>query len=133
MNVLALSDEATGITYNSNTIGEHINSYFANIGKQLADNITGGVSRHGQSYENVMNNNNDSITNTLFTRNELTKVIKCIDVNKLSGMNEIRSEVFIHAIKEEMDRMLKIYNQSILCSIFPSGWKISTVVPLPKV
>ena len=64
---------------------------------------------------------------------EFLDVIKDIDVNKSSAIENIRAVVIIDAFKTQLDRILKLHNGSLTRSIFPIKWKEGTVIPLPKV
>ena len=43
------------------------------------------------------------------------------------------SMVLNHTFLDNMDMVTKIFNSSLMQSIFPSSWKLSTIVPLPKI
>ena len=81
----------------------------------------------------VLNNNADNITNKLFNIEEINKAIGKVDPNKSSAIENIRSNVIIDAFNHNIDRVLKMYNISLVQSTFPDAWKTSTVMPLPMV
>ena len=56
-----------------------------------------------------------------------------IDTSKFSAITNIRAKVIIDAYDIPFDRVLHFYNQSLQQAKFPSAWKISIVVPIPKV
>ena len=122
-------------TFEDLELVEHINEYFANIGKKLADEITSKVMLNQTfSFEQLVTNNfSDKISNIPITGDELINVIKSVDVNKSSAIENVRSKVIIDAYMVQLNRILKIYNGSLTHCIYPMSWKRSTVIPLWKI
>ena len=133
--VTSLDDEVTGITYIADEPSDHINQYFATIGEELANVIKNrqGNNVDYRPYAIVHNDRNDGITSSLFTPDELRRAMKLIDVNKSSALCNIRANVIIDTYEIIFDRILKLYNQSLISAKFPLSWKTSIVVPIPKV
>ena len=115
-------------------LAEHINSYFANIGKTLADKIrTNNVSSSPKLYHTALNNHNDNIMSIPITHEEFLNILNDIDINKSSAIDNIRSMVLIDSFRSQLDRVIRIYNGSLTRCIFPTCWKKGTVIPLPKI
>ena len=133
--VTSLDDEESGITYTSNELSGHINQYFSTIGEKLANIIKSKqpVTPGYLPYEVVNNFGKDGITDEPFSPDELRKAIKLINTNKSSAVNNIRSSVIIDAYEIMFERILHLYNQSIKQATFPTAWKTSIVVPIPKI
>ena len=133
--VISLKDEETGTTYTSAHLCDHINEYFTTIGSKLATII-----KHrqipGQGYQPIYNVNNsetDGITNIEFTADELRKSMSLINRNKSSALDHLRSNVLLDAFDVVFYRILGLYNLSISTATFPTSWKTSIVVPIPKI
>ena len=56
-----------------------------------------------------------------------------IDKNKSSAITNIRANVVIDAFEAQLERIMRLFNLSLLTSIYPQSWKVSIVVPLSKV
>ena len=127
----------TGINdqyYTGKNLCEHINTYFTQIGPNLANRILNSQQDRTRIISQLaLNMNTDGITGTLFHADDLSKALRGINKNKTSALNNIRTSVIIDAFESNLNRALKMYNCSILNSTFPDAWKISIVVPLPKV
>ena len=68
-----------------------------------------------------------------FTEEEVLKVCKDIDVSKSASIDNIKTFVLKDVFLAYVGRLTKIFNMSYLLTIFPKKWKMSTIVPLPKV
>ena len=89
--VISLSDEASGCTYEGKELCDHINLYFSQIGEKLANSIK---MRYGNQQSThfiptVLNIDSDSISNVDFNVEELQKVLKGIDQTKSSAIPNI--------------------------------------------
>ena len=133
--VTSLEDEEVGTTYTSDELSNHINQYFATIGEKLANVIKNRqVGNIGFCpYVTAYKDGRDGITNIHFTPEELRKAMKLININKSSTINDIRASVIIDTYEIMFPRILHLYNQSLEQFKFPSAWKTSIVVPIPKV
>ena len=132
--ITKLEDPVNGKSYEGEKLATHINSFFANIGQSLANEIL--VNKQTPVaflVDAPLNNNSDGISNILITQEEITNALKKIDVKKASAVENIRSNVIIDACLSHLDRFVKMYNGSLTHCIFPDKWKYSNVIPLPKV
>ena len=104
--------------------------FFANIGKELADNIP---KISNQSYLNTMP---PTTTNSLFlnpiTPQELVKLTN--EINNTTSKDCFgMSAKLLKDIREELKNVLAdIFNQSFLFGIFPSCYKIAKVIAIHK-
>ena len=133
--VTSLDDEETGITYSSHELSDHINHYFATIGEKLAITIKNrqDLNTTYHPYQSVYNHKKDVITDTPFTPAELHKAMKLINISKSSAVKNIRASVILDAHEILFDRILRLYNQTLVNAKFPTAWKTSIVVPVPKI
>ena len=133
--VHSLRSEDGDEVYEGDGLAEHINQYFAGIGKKLADSI---IEKGGNNLGEGLclgppNANSDDICNRLVTENEIESVLKNIKVDKSSAIQNLRSMVIIHAFYSQINRVMKMYNGSLTLCTFPMKWKRALVVPLPKI
>ena len=63
---------------------------------------------------------------------EVRNVVYAIDINKSSGIENIRTNVYKDAFQILLPQLTKIFNASLEFQILPESWKKGTVVPLPK-
>ena len=60
---------------------------------------------------------------------------KCKEINicKSASILNIKTVGIKDAFLENIEQVTKIFNSSMSLSVFPEAWKLSTIVPLPKV
>ena len=116
--------------YDGIELNEHINSYLSNIGARLANDCTPG---------DVMNrfrgdrNDLTHFDRTPFTTDVVLRVCNEIDIHKSASVINVKALVLKDAFLDNIERITKIFNNSLSMSCFPIAWKLSTIVPLPKV
>ena len=130
--ISSLHDEATGNMVEGLELNVHINEYFANIGSKLAGECTPGV---GVAIGDVMIRNRDFVNfnRTPFDQEEVLQVCNEINVCKSASIVNVKTMVLKHAFINNIDKLTNIFNNCLSHSKFPSAWKLSTIVPLPKV
>ena len=64
--------------------------------------------------------------------NIVQKLIKGIDIYKLSGMENISSKNLKDAFSVLYVELTSIFNVSLNTCIFPDAWKIGNITPIPK-
>ena len=65
-------------------------------------------------------------------RAEVLKLLKDIDIGKSSAVQDLSSKILKPAFIALVDQLTFIFNLAIEINIFPTEWKLATVVPLPK-
>ena len=132
--VFRLTDENTAECYEGESMASHVNSFFANIGTKLANDILqNNTTTEFTEFYAPINNDSDGVSNHPITEEEILDALKKIDTGKSSAIMNIRSNVIVDACISEIDRFVKLYNGSLTHCIFPMKWKYSTVIPLSKV
>ena len=132
--IRSMFDEDTNRVRENMDLNDYVNEYFANIGSKLARECTPGV----------INNENDvagvrrdidvvDFVRTPFTVEEVFKVCNDINICKSASIPDVKSMVLKHTFLDNIDMVTTIFNSSLMQSIFPSSWKLSTIVPLPKI
>ena len=123
-------DEDTDVLYEGIKLNEHINTYFSNIGIKLANECT-----PGDLLNDFLDEPNDpkQFNRTPFTVEEVKKVCNEINIHKSASVTNVKTSVLKDAFIDNMERITKMFNSSMSTSTFPGAWKLSTIVPLPKV
>ena len=70
---------------------------------------------------------------TPFTDEEVHAICKSINVNKSSALINIKTMVLKDAFFSKLEELKWLFNCSMQHSTFPDSWKLSSIVPLPKV
>ena len=131
--IRSLHVENTNTMVEDMKLNDHINEYFAGIGYKLTGECTPGVN---ENVNNVMLNGNVNVVNfdrSPFTLEEISKVCNEINICKSASIENVKTMVLKNVFVDYIERIAKIFNNCLVHSVFPSKWKLSTIVPLPKV
>ena len=128
--VLNLKKENSDTIVEGMDLNEHINEYFSSIGSELALKCTPSIGPG-----NVENVQDDNILfdRTLFTEAEVMKVCNDINIGKSAAIPNIKTFVLKHALLSCIPRCTTKFNTSLNTAIFLKSWKLSTIVPIPKI
>ncbi|KAI5720714.1 hypothetical protein M8J77_010740 [Diaphorina citri] len=63
---------------------------------------------------------------------ELTSAIKSLKPHSSPGPDDIHNQMFFHLTEKSKSLLLRIFNQMWKENSFPSGWKKSIIIPIPK-
>ena len=123
--IYSLFDKDLQVNVPFDKTADFINNYFATIGPKLANNM------------NLPYVTNNPATDTIFSftpakLEDVLKLIRKININKSSGVNNISSEVLKDTFLTLPYHLLHIVNLVIATSSFPDIWKEAIVTPLPK-
>ena len=119
-----LNDEK-GNNINDCDSADYINNYFTNIGPQLAE-------RFNKEWEYFGDEHDGEITDIKVNKFEVINFINSIDITKSSGLNKISSRCLKDAFQVLVSQLIHIFEISLKYCIFPSCWKVATIVPLFK-
>jgi len=129
------------ITYeNTETISKEFNLYFRNSIEDLVNDINN--SGNALIFNNVIEkeyiNDDNKWTNNkleffdMIDENTLNKIIMNIKVGKSK-----ENKLFLEIIKNNFDlvknSLITLINKSLIEGFFPEKWKVSTIVPIPKI
>ena len=76
-----------------------------------------------------IDNSDEEIT---FYVHNVVKLVKDIDINKSSGIENVPSFILKDVFEVITPQLTYLFNQSLSLGIFPDTWAIATVKPLPK-
>lgn len=112
-------------------IQDCVNEYFTTIGQKLAEEITFDNSDYIDSFKTC------DVPNILrsfdpIMRTELHDVIKNIDVNKGSNIQNIDSKLFKCCLLATQNQVYYIFNLILNTCMIPDEWKWACVTPIFK-
>ena len=112
-----------------NQISEAFNSFFVNIGPNLASRIPNSK----KSFHQYLNNKNSS---SLFfdpvVEGEVKDIINNLNTKKTSGFDEITNFLLKNLVNEIISPLTYILNMSLLKGVVPDRMKIAKVIPIFK-
>ena len=115
------------ITNSKEKIANGFNSFFTNVGPNLAKNIPSDP----RSPEIYMTRNLDSIVLLPVDPNEMISIIKNLK-NNSPGWDAVSAEVVKASYSSFLEPLMHILNISISNGIFPTEMKLAKVIPLYK-
>ena len=74
---------------------------------------------------------NNERYNIAFTFSELVDAIK-ISHDTATGPDEIHYQMLKHLPENSLSTLLYIFNTIWTTGVFPEGWRLATVIPIPK-
>ena len=108
---------------------EYLNDYYVNIGEVLALKFGNQAWTADPSFPRQ---NKASFNFRIVTEKECTSLIKQIDVNKSSAIDDIKSIFIKDAFLSLNFEVAYLLNESLRLSEFPESWGYSYVTPIPK-
>ena len=121
-----LVDTSTGCPVENSDIPEFINSFFTNIGPNLAQNFKEDWNDNLPPIEHCF------LDKFVFSEREIIEVVKEIDINKSSSLDNLSTRVLKDAFEYLTTQLTHMFNCSLNECTFPDAWKKATVVPLQK-
>ena len=116
----------TGIPIPYTEVPEYVNEFFTNIGPNLAQQFNNTWTDDLPQTEHCM------LNEFVFSERDVTDVIKEIDVNKSSSIENMSARVLKDAFEYLLPQLTYMFNCSLKMNSFPNAWKKATVVPLQK-
>lgn len=106
------------------------NTFFTNIGPQLASNITRDNSDYIKNLSLYINKGDPLLTFDPITETELLRLIKKIDTNKASNIDisNIDTKFFKHCMLCSLPQLTHLYNFVLFSSTIPLFWKSASVI-----
>ena len=104
---------------------EYINTYFSEIGPTLARAHVSEWSFDGTECDEPM-------ADMAIDTDEVIKIVKNLETCKSSGIDNVSTLVFRHAVLCYPEKFVRILKMSLENSLIPVKWKQAVVTPLPK-
>ena len=116
-------------------VAHYINNYFINIGKDVSCLTPPSLNKVPEKDE--MTGNDDSDTDKFWhfsdiLQSDVLKVVKCINVSKSSGIDNISSLILRDAFTILLAQITHLFNLTVSTCSFPKAWKKALVIPIPK-
>ena len=112
-----------------NDIAEGFNTFFSNIGPNLAEKI-GSTECHFKDYLDKTNSEFTAFKSV--SVNHVCHLLRELSGSKATGLDKISNKIINIAAPLISDSLTYIFNQAIALCIFPHKWKIARVIPLFK-
>ena len=128
-NKMMLTDDENDTPVPDDKCAEFINKFFTGIGEKLANKLNVPlpvIDNSDQLHEG------HDILYDLFTVDEVAKVVKDIKIKKASSIKDVKTHVLKDAFNVLLDKMVILFNSSIVRQVFPNAWKTGTIIPIPK-
>ena len=120
-----LKDSASGNDIEQANTANYINTFFTNIGPDLAK-------KHDKRWEYFGVTVQDNIQGFGTELAEVTALCKQINTMKSSGIDELSSRLCKDAFMVLGRQLVHLFNCSLSTGIFPNKWKIGKIIPLFK-
>ena len=124
-NKISLKDTSGKAIENPKDLANVMNTFFTSIGPNLAKDMRDPWSYTGNTVDNNIPDFNTS-------SEEVLKILKEININKSSAIQNLSSKILKPALIMLVDKMTFLYNLCFQHSLFPDVWKKANVTPLPK-
>jgi len=114
------------------TISNHFNSFFINIGEQLAQAIPAHSRTAAEYLQAHMPRVSTDFTFKLVTVEEVSKLLQNLPVNKATGLDNYQAKLLKLASSGISRSLTFILNMSLTTGQFPSDWKRAKISALHK-
>ncbi|XP_065652667.1 uncharacterized protein LOC136079922 [Hydra vulgaris] len=121
-------DDNRGDAFVNKEIAETFNSFFINIGKELA----GAIPEGKKSFKFFWKKSDSFMEESELLIDELRLAISMLKTNKSAGLDEVNPDV-VKAVSDIIEKPLfKIFNLSLKNGIFPDQLKLAKIIPIYK-
>ena len=120
-----LIDPANHTHIPPNELPNFENSFFADIGTNLANKLKGDWTYSGAKSDVILHD-------IVVTEAEVLKACLDINVNKSSSVNNVSSRILKDAFTTVPNIIRHVIQISLNEGIFPNDWKIANIIPLQK-
>ena len=116
---------------------EEFNDFFVSVGANASEASKALVDLHNLSPPTGISSGNNIPEANKFrfravSTHEIHRAVMSFSSNKAPGYDKVTMSVVKDALPCILPVLTDIVNRSLMSSVFPSAWKISEVVPLPK-
>ena len=123
---VTLIDKSNNSQIDNNATSDYINDFFANVGNNLAKDFVHNWSPDDQP--NLETEMSDIHTDF----EEVHALSKEINISKSSAIDLLSSKILKDAFLVLTLQLVYLFNLSLSTGMFPSKWKVATVIPLFK-
>ena len=120
-----LCDEENNSEVRESDVSGYINTFFGNIGPQLAKKLKEEWKFYGERA-------GDSCNEFRTDYEQVSNLCRQISVTKSSGFEDIASKILKYAFLVLVPQLMYLFNLTFQSSKFPERWKRATIIPLFK-
>ena len=124
--MISLVDHSTNSKVDPNAVPDYINTFFANVGINLAKDFT------DTWVPNYPPNTDTVLTDIATDFEQVHDLCKEINSSKSSAIDLLSARILKDAFLVLTLQLVYLFNISLSQGIFPSKWKVATVIPLFK-
>ncbi|XP_028414165.1 uncharacterized protein LOC114537227 [Dendronephthya gigantea] len=122
------NDNATATAENPKDIADLLNNYFYSMFKPpLTDEE---YEQHPHSLDDTLLC--EPLDNIRFTPQEVHRILTSLDIEKATGPDKIPALLLCACAPHIAPSLCHLFNKSVSLGEFPTAWKLSNIVPIPK-
>ena len=111
-------------------VAEEFNNFFSSVGTRVSEESTSLIGKHNLPTPPIPTSVQEIPESEMFrfhsvSSNEIREIVMAFPSDKAPGYDKVPMSII-------KDIVTDIVNRSLLTSVFPTAWKISEVIPLPK-
>ena len=120
--------ELDGTVLENQDAANYMNQFYVNAGSKLAEKFDNEWSK-----EECKINVNSTFKFDFITEDQITKLVKNIDICKSSAVENLSSRILKDSFEVLTLELTQLYNECLLQGYFPKDWSLGVVTPIPKV
>lgn len=136
INKLNINGQDTSVNDHPDTVTNHINQYFCNIGKNLASQILNTTSTDENALADIINQSTSESDNTLAlnptNNDEISHTIRQLKPSHSCSHDKISSTILKTIEPFIIQPLVHIINLSLIKGVFPNKLKLALVQPIFK-
>ena len=118
-------------------VAEEFNNFFSSVGTRVSEESTSLIGKHNLPTPPIPTPGQEIPESEMFrfhsvSSNEIREIVMAFPSDKAPGYDKVPMSTIKDALPCILPIVTDIVNRSLLTSVFPTAWKISEVIPLPK-
>ena len=118
-------------------VAEEFNNFFTSVGTRVSEESTSLIGKHNLPTPPIPTPGQEIPESEMFrlhsvSSNEIREIVTAFPSDKAPGYDKVPMSITKDALPCILPIVTDIVNRSLLTSVFPTAWKISEVIPLPK-
>ena len=118
------------------TVADEFNQFFVSVGQNTVDKIKLLANECGFKYNESLTPSqypsSEQFSFSITDSEEIGRIITSMSSSKAPGIDKIPVRVIKDCLTSILPTITSIVNCSLVTSTFPTAWKISEVIPIPK-